>query len=265
MQTIDVLILAVVQGLTEFLPVSSSGHLVLAQHALGVQTPGPTLELFLHLGTLVSVCVFYRRRLASLLRSFFRGGREGLLYAAWIVAATVPAGVFYAAAGDRIDALYDSARTVAALAVCNGVLLLLSALADRRKADGPLGFGRAVAMGVGQALAVLPGVSRSGTSISAGRLFGLGPKAAAEFSFLMSVPVIAGASVLSFLSSGGDGADALAGTLPVAPGAAIAATAVSAAVGYAALRTVVRVLDRGAFWMFGPYCIALGAVALVFS
>lgn len=258
MQTVHVLILAAVQGLTEFLPVSSSGHLVLAQRALGVQSPGPELELFLHLGTLASICVFYRRRLLSLAGSFFRGERAGWLYAAWVAVSAVPAGLFYKACGARIDAAYDSHRTVAALMVLNGALLLLSALADRRKADKPLGFGRALAMGAGQALAILPGVSRSGTSISAGRLFGLGPKTAAEFSFVMSIPVIAGAAVLEFLSADGNG------SFPVPAGTALAATAVAALVGWIALRTVVRLLERGAFWTFGPYCIAVGAAALLF-
>lgn len=265
MQTIHVLILAVVQGLTEFLPVSSSGHLVLAQRALGVQSPGPDVELFLHLGTLVSICLFYRRRLLELAGSFFRGERAGWLYALWVVVATVPAAVLYKACGDRIDALYDSHRAVAALLLLNGALLLLSALADRRKAEKPLGFVRALAMGVGQALAILPGVSRSGTSISAGRFFGLGPKAAAEFSFLMSIPAIAGASVLEFVAADERLAvDGATESFPVPIGAALAATVVAAAVGWIALRTVVRLLERGAFWMFGPYCLAVGAAALLF-
>ena len=259
MQTVHVLILAAVQGLTEFLPVSSSGHLVLAQRVLDVQSPGPALELFLHLGTLVSVCAFYRSRLLALAASFFRGERAGWLYAAWIAVSAIPAGLFYKTCGNRIDAVYDSHRTVAALLVLNGALLLLSALADRRKADKPLGFGRALAMGVGQALAVLPGVSRSGTSISAGRLSGLGPKTAAEFSFVMSVPVIAGAALLEFFA-----ADGPSGGLPVPAGTALAATAVAAAVGWLALRTVVRMLERGAFWTFGLYCVAAGAAALLF-
>ena len=81
-ETVKILCLAVVQGLTEFLPVSSSGHLVLAQRFLGVKSPGPDLELFLHVGTLFSVCLFYRRRLASLFADLARGGRAGILYAA---------------------------------------------------------------------------------------------------------------------------------------------------------------------------------------
>ena len=173
-ETIKILCLAVVQGLTEFLPVSSSGHLVLAQRFLGVQSPGPDLELFLHVGTLLSVCLFYRRRLASLLADLARGRRAGVLYAAWVLVSMVPAGVAYATGRDFFDRIYDSPRTVAALLVANGVLLLLSALPERRsRAERPLDGLRALAMGVGQAIAVLPGISRSGTSISAGRLFGL--------------------------------------------------------------------------------------------
>ena len=123
-------------------------------------------------------------------------------------------------------------------------------------------------MGVGQAIAVLPGISRSGTSISFGRLFGLGPKQAAEFSFVMSIPVIAGAALLEFAETGRiqaalDGAE-IPG-FPVAVGPALAAAALAGAVGYAALRTVVRVLDRGAFWMFGPYCLVAGALAWIFA
>jgi undecaprenyl-diphosphatase len=268
--TIKILCLAVVQGLTEFLPVSSSGHLVLAQHFLGVESPGPDLELFLHVGTLLSVCAFYRRRLASLLADLARGRRAGVLYAAWVLVSMIPAGVAYACGKSLFDRVYDSPRAVAALLVANGALLLLSGLAERRAAarPRPLDGPRALAMGVGQAIAVLPGISRSGTSIGAGRLLGLGPKDAAEFSFVMSIPVIAGAALLEFVETGRiraalDGA-AIPG-FPVAIGPALAAAALAGAVGYLALRAVVRVLDRGAFWTFGPYCLAVGALALALA
>ena len=270
-ETIKVLCLAVVQGLTEFLPVSSSGHLVLAQHFLGVKSPGPDLELFLHVGTLLSVCAFYRRRLASLLADLLRGRRAGVLYVAWVLLSMLPAGVAYAFGKDLFDRIYDSPRTVAALLVANGALLLLSGLAERRgpaTRARPLDGLRALAMGVGQAVAVLPGISRSGTSIGAGRLLGLGPKGAAEFSFVMSIPVIAGAALLEFAETGRIQA-ALDGQtvpgFPVAIGPAIAAAAIAGAVGYLAIRVLVRVLDRGRFWMFGPYCILAGALALLFA
>jgi len=267
---IKVLCLAVVQGLTEFLPVSSSGHLVLAQRFLGVKSPGPDLELFLHVGTLLSVCVFYRRRLGAILADLARGRRAGVLYAAWVLVSMLPAGIAYAFGKDLFDRIYDSPRIVAALLVANGALLLLSGLAERRAAarQRPLDGLRALAMGVGQAVAVLPGISRSGTSIGAGRLLGLGPKEAAEFSFVMSIPVIAGAALLEFAETGRiqaalDGRDIPGFPVPLGP--ALAAAALAAAVGWLALRALVRVLDRGAFWMFGPYCIAVGALALAFA
>ena len=268
--TIKVLCLAVVQGLTEFLPVSSSGHLVLAQHLLGVKSPGPDLELFLHVGTLLSVCTFYRKRLASILADLARGRRAGVLYAAWVLLSMLPAGIAYATGKDLFDRIYDSPSTVAALLVANGALLLLSGLAEKRGARRarPLDGLRALAMGVGQAIAVLPGISRSGTSIGAGRLFGLGPKDAAEFSFVMSIPVIAGAALLEFVETGRIRAALDGSTIPgfpVAIGPALAAAALAGAVGYLALRAVVRVLDRGAFWTFGPYCILAGALALAFA
>lgn len=265
-ETLQILFLSVVQGLTEFLPVSSSGHLALAQRALGVSSPGARLELFLHVGTLLSVCLFYRRRLAELIGDFLHGRRAGWLYAGWVLLSMVPAGFVYLFAKDPIERLYDAPRVVGALLVLNGLLLLCSALADRRDRAAPRGgalsWGRALAMGVGQALAVLPGISRSGTSITAGRLAGAAPKDAAEFSFVMSIPVIAGAALLEFVGSAG--ADKAAG-LPVPLWTALAAAAVGAVVGFVALCAVVRLVSRGRFWVFGLYCLAVGAAALALA
>ena len=258
--TLRLMCLAAVQGLAEFLPVSSSGHLALAEKILGVESPGPALELLLHAGTLVSICVFYRRRLAELVRSFLRFERAGLAYAGFVAVSMVPALAFYAAAHDRIDAAFDSTRAVGWLLVANGCLLLLSALTDRMRPSGggPTAL-RALAMGVGQALAVLPGISRSGTSIHAGRLAGMSPDKAAEFSFIMSVPVILGAVVLAAK----DGLSGLPAGVPAA--SALLAAAVSAAVGYAALRLVTGLLSRGRFWTFGVWCLAAGAAAVALS
>ena len=118
-ETIKILCLAVVQGLTEFLPVSSSGHLVLAQHLLGVKSPGPDLELFLHVGTLLSVCAFFRRRLLSILSDLAHGRRAGLLYAGWVLLSMLPAGLAYASGKSLFDRAYDSPRAVAALLAAN--------------------------------------------------------------------------------------------------------------------------------------------------
>lgn len=274
METLKLVLLAVVQGLTEFLPVSSSGHLVVAQSCLGVgaQAEGPTLELFLHAGTLLSVCVFYRRRIGELLAGLFRGRREAVRYALFVLVSMVPAGIFYAGLKDEIDRVYDMPHVVGALLILNGAMLLVSGLAERgakaaagesgATADGGLTFRRALAMGIGQAFAVLPGISRSGTSIAAGRIFGLGPREAAEFSFLMSIPVIAGGAFLESLDAWKETGSLIEG-IPL--GSAILAALVGAAVGYVALRLLVGMLVRGKFWVFGFYCFAVGLATLLFA
>ena len=258
--TTGLLTLAAVQGLAEFLPVSSSGHLVLAERALGIESPGPALELFLHLGTLFSICAVYRRTLARLLSSALHGGREGLRYAAFVALSMVPTFAGYVVVKKTAGGVFDSPRAVSWLMVANGALLLLSAVTDRvRPGGGGPTAKRALAMGLGQALAVLPGISRSGTSIHAGRLAGMSSAKAAEFSFLMSIPVIAGAVLLE-CGNGGDGAFA-----GLSAGQAALATAVSALVGCVALRLVLKVIERGKFWMFGLWCAGLGVASLLFG
>jgi len=105
---LKIMVLSVVQGLTEFLPVSSSGHLVLAKHFLGLESPGVSLELFLHGGTLLAVIVFYRAKLLALLLGFFRGERAALLYALWVFVSMIPAGAMYVWKGDAVETAYGS-------------------------------------------------------------------------------------------------------------------------------------------------------------
>lgn len=258
--TASLSILAAIQGLAEFLPVSSSAHVALAGRALGVENPGSSLELFLHVGTLFSVCVFYRRTIARLAVSAARMEREGLRYAACVLLTMVPTFLAYLFFKDVMEAAFDSPREIGFLLVANGALLLLSALTDRfrRSGGGPTPW-RALAMGAGQALAIMPGISRSGTSIHAGRLAGMPPAKAAEFSFLMSVPVIAGAMVIAIAKHGTEALGA------VTPAQALLSTAISALVGLAALRLVVKTVERGRFWTFGIWCLAVGTAAALFA
>ena len=278
METIKLAILAAVQGLTEFLPVSSSGHLVLAGKWLNVSDPGPQIEILLHAGTLAAVCVYYRRRIAALLVSLVRGGAEGWRYAGFILVSMLPAALLYMRLEDKIKGIYDAPRGVAVLLIANGVFLLASGLPEtiRRRSGQPTSCGtsaishcgptalRALAMGCGQAIAMLPGISRSGASISAGRLVGMGAAEAAEFSFLMSVPVIAGATLLEARDAFGAGAAAAQSAAAVSPFSMAIAMVVAAITGYAALAAVVRLLARGRFSLFGIWCIGFGGTALAF-
>lgn len=274
---LKVVALAVLQGVAEFLPISSSGHLVAAQHLLRFSVPGVSLELALHAGTLLAVCVFYFATIRELVADAFRGRRAAWLYIAAVALSMIPCGIVVALAGDRLERAFENIRFVGPALLFTGVLLLTT----RRNApaDAPDAAPAAAApakapsllvallIGVGQAVAMLPGVSRSGTTIWVARLCRIPPAEAARFSFLMSVPVIAGGCLLELLDyvsvpESMVAAEA-ASTLPawmLAAGAAVAAL-----VGYASLVLLVRVLHRGRFWIFGVYCLLAGAAILALA
>ena len=251
---INVLFLALVQGLTEFLPVSSSGHLVIAQRLLNFQESGIRLEVWLHIGTLVSIVIFYRQSIINLIRGFFAGDRESLSLIGCILMSTIPAGLFYILFHERVDSIYESAKLTGGFLVFTGLVLI--ALRWVRCSDGDVTFKRALLTGIAQAFAVLPGISRSGMTISAARASGVCPVKAAEFSFLMVIPLIAGAAVMDMFRMP-VGEEHIAGWL-LAVGAAV-----SAVVGWVALKLLVRLLKDGRFWMFGIYCLFAGVLALI--
>lgn len=269
-----ILLLAVVQGLTEFLPVSSSGHLVLARDALEVRDGGLALDVALHLGTLAAVLVAYRREVRQLLADLLR--RRWRMWG-WLVVASLPV----ALAGFSLKWPIERAATtptVAALGLLFTALALLVGERRRRKeppserpegpaggpADGPADYGRprwsdALVMGLVQALAVVPGISRSGLTISAGLARGLPVAQAARLSFLMSVPAICGAALVELPRA----LDAGFGGIPL--GLVAGAVGLSALVGWAGLRVLLLVTARGAFRWFAGYCALLGLLALAFA
>ncbi len=253
--TLNIFILAILQGLTEFIPVSSSGHLAMGQAWLGLEFPGITVEIVLHVGTLISILVFYRRRIAVLTAECVTGRGEGRRYAAWILLASVPAALLYAVAGSSIEALFGKPDRVGLLLMANGALLL--SMAWLRAPERPLRWPLALAIGVAQACALLPGISRSGMTIAMARRLGVTPRRAAEFSLLMSVPAVAGAALLDAVHLVRNPPESLLAATP----ALFLGLLVSAAVGWLAIVCIVRVLSAGRFWMFGIYCLAVGALA----
>lgn len=250
------LILGIVQGATEFLPVSSSGHLVMAQTLLGVQLPGLWFEVVVHLATLVSIMVVYRSRITSLAVGAFRGEGGAWRYLGLLAVATVPAGLAGVFLKDGIEALFDAPAFTGAALLITGVILLSSREPLKRGQwveDG--GMRMAVLMGLAQALAIVPGISRSGTTVVTGLWGGVEPERAAEFSFLMAIPAIGGAAVLQFpeLMEGARGP----GSISLLLGAVAAAVT-----GVLAIRTFVRMLRKRSFPAFGVYCLAAGALFL---
>lgn len=247
---LEVTILAILQGVAEFLPISSSGHLVIGQHFLGVDEPGMRLDLFLHVGTLASIAVFYWATIWRILRN-----REWL-YVVKVVVSALPAILVYLCFKDFIDGMFENTRMVGALLMFTGAVLIGTRYLPRGSKD--VSLIRALLMGLGQALALLPGVSRSGMTLASARGGRVDAEKAAEFSFLMSAPLIIGGAVLEVAKSG-VGLD----SGEIGWGLTIYGAVLSAVVGYFSLKFLVKALKGKWFWLFGPYCIVAGLVTLL--
>jgi len=254
--TWEALILGFVQGATEFLPVSSSGHLVMAQAVLAIEIPGVLFEVAVHLATLLSILLVYRTRVADLVRGALARDTEDLRYIGMIVVATVPAGLLGVLAKDRIELLFDNPYAPGFALMITGAILWSSRAALPRATDERPTWQMALLIGVAQAFALIPGISRSGTTVVVALWLGLEAREAAAFSFLMAVPAIGGAAVLQIPDLAQ--AVSLSWTVLAVGGVAAALT------GVLAIRTFVAILARKSFHLFAPYCWVAGAAYLVF-
>ncbi len=259
--TFQVIILSILQGIAEFLPISSSGHLVLGQAILGLKAQGITLEVALHSGTLLSTLIYYRKEILNILKGIFSGCRESYQLITQMVVSAVPAVLFYLLCKDHIEGTFENPKVVGIALLFTGCVLL--ALRWIPVQDKPLSVGRALFIGLAQAIAVLPGVSRSGMTISAARMSGISPEKSAEFSFLASIPLIAGACLKKLLEACTETPAPDAGGL--SPLLLIAGICVSTIVGYFALSALVRILRGRYFWCFGLYCLLAGCCTLLFT
>ena len=250
----DVTVLSVLQGVAEFLPISSSGHLVIGQHLLGLNEPGMRLDVMLHLGTLISIGAFYWRTILRIVSKF------EWKYVLKVVLSALPAVVVYFLFKDFIEGLFENAKMVGALLMFTGAVLIGTRYLPRGNRD--INWVRAFLMGCGQAIALLPGVSRSGMTLASARGGKADPEKSAEFSFLMSAPLIAGAALLEVLKSMRGAAEA-SSAAEIGWGLTIYGALVAAVVGYFSLKLLVTALKGRWFWLFGPYCLAAGLLTLV--
>ncbi len=258
MTWLESLFLGFVQGATEFLPVSSSGHLVMSQAILGIDIPGLLFEVAVHVATLVSILLVYRSRVGGLAAGALRGERDAWEYVGLVVVATIPAAVIGILAKDQIETLFDDPRAPGFALLVTGLVLWTSRYAlDRGDRDRPT-WGAALLIGIAQAFALVPGISRSGSTVVAAMWLGLEAREAAAFSFLMAVPAIGGAAVLQLLDLDPGGASGL-------PWLVVLAGSVAAGVtGVLAIRTFVAMLANRSFHLFAPYCWVVGAAYLAF-
>jgi len=255
------LVLGVIQGLTEFLPVSSSGHLVLGQRLLGLTEPHLLFDVAVHVGTLMAVVVVFADDLRLMARSLVPGrdrDRRGRRLVMLVGVGTVPAVIAGLLFRDAFEALYASIFAVGLALLVTGSMLMLTVMIPNgeRTLEGR-GLVTAFAVGVAQAIAIVPGISRSGATISAGLLLGLGRGSAARLSFLLSIPAILGALVLQLADVG---APAACDVVPFLVGVGSAAVT-----GYFALRLLVGLVQKGKLYWFAFYCWTVGAASIATS
>ncbi len=256
----EALLLGVIQGATEFLPVSSSGHLVIGQVVLGIEVPGVLFEVAVHLATLVSITWVYRERLVELGTGLLARERSALEYVGLLALATVPAGLAGVLAKDQVEALFENPMAPGFALLVTGLFLWSSrGPIGRTVRERPL-WTAALVIGVAQAFALVPGISRSGATVVAALWLGVHAKEAAAFSFLMAIPAIGGAAVLQVpdVMQGGALEPGLGW------GALVVGSVAAAVTGVLAIRTFVLMLSRKSFHLFAPYCWLVGGAFLAY-
>ncbi len=241
-----------IQGLTEFLPISSSGHLVLVPALLGQEPPDLATSAMLHLGTLLAVLVYFRREVVEVLTFTDKGKRLLML----VLIGTIPAAILGLTLESQFDELNEQPTAVAIALLITGVVLFATRWlprGDRRVEEASVKD--TLILGLGQAVALIPGVSRSGSTISTGLLRGFTHAEAVRYSLLRGTPAIAGAGVLNgkALIDTGTGMSAVIGV-----GVGVAAVS-----GYAAIAFLLRLIGRTGLAPFGIYCMVAGVVALL--
>jgi undecaprenyl-diphosphatase len=265
------IILGILQGLTEFLPVSSSGHLVLGQIYFNITEFVLIFDISVHMGTLAAVLVVYFSDIKLMGISIFgflanlAGGKpfahlietdENLKLSAFILVGSVPTAVIGLGLKNFEQVLFSSATLVGCMLILTGTILWVSRrYCHNETAGGIFDTKRALFIGIVQGFAVIPGISRSGSTIAAGMVAGLDRHTAAKFSFLLSVPAIAGAQVLGVK-------DAMETGFVINP-AIIYGTIASFVVGLAALKLLLKLVHRGKFHLFAPYCWLAGLLVLL--
>ena len=252
-------LLGLVQGLTEFLPVSSSGHLVLAERWLGLDPPGVLLEAMLHWGTLAAILIVFRKDIVALLRSLRgRGSVERRKEVGFLIAGTVPIVVVALLFRETIQSAFSSLLGIGIGLLLTALVLTLGHLTRTRARRPSIRFPDAVVVGLAQAAAVFPGVSRSGVTISVGTAMGLSAAHAVRFSFLLAIPALFGAGLLHLLDAmNASGSQNWLGIL--------IGTLCAFGSGWLALRAVLQLVRRGRFWIFAVYCFLVGAGTILWA
>lgn len=244
-------VLGIIQGVTEFFPISSSGHLVIFQGLFGIKEPQLAFDIFLHFGTLVAILIFFYKDIVAL---FTKERRMFLL----LIAASAPTFIIAVLFKHPVEKAFGSPRLVGLMLVITGLWLLvasgLAAYHNKRGGTRDLGLGNSIFIGIAQGIAIFPGISRSGSTIGAGMAAGLEKEKAFRFAFLLAIPAILGACVFKArdITAGLSGREMIC----------FMAGGITAMVtGLAAIRALLGIIKKDKFYIFGIYCIIVGMLA----
>jgi len=253
--------LGFVQGLTEFLPISSSGHLVFFQSLFKLNEPPIFFDVMLHLGTLLAVVIYFWKDIWKITEGIGsalkgkEGNREGLILFLWIILATIPTGLMGILFKDWFESFFSEPKLVGGMLILTGLVLWLTRFA--KKEGKPLGrmvWYDAILIGIAQGIAIIPGISRSGATISTGLFCGLDRELTGKFSFLLSIPAILGATLLEYKKM-----DTASGI-----GTILFGTVVAFGVGILALTFLMKIIKAGKIFNFSYYCCGMGLLMIIF-
>lgn len=269
MDLLQAILLGILQGVTEFLPVSSSGHLALARALLGRElVPGITFEIVVHFGSFCSIAFYFRERLYKILKDFLKsltpaGIKAGRLktdgntrYSFIIILSMIPAVLVGFTLKDQIEEIFINPVIVSSMLLVTGTLLFATRYVKNPQKE--VDVKRGLIMGIAQAFAILPGISRSGSTISIGLFSGIKRGSVADFSFLMVLPVLAGAMLLELLDIAQNGIEY--GAVVALIGGFVA----SFTSGYLSLKYLIILLKKDKFYYFSFYCWAVGLAGLIY-
>jgi undecaprenyl-diphosphatase len=257
MNLLEVIILAIVQGITEWLPISSSGHLVLVQQYLGI-TASVFFDVILHLGTLLAVLVSFRKDIQEILRAVFQSGfktEQGKL-GLYIIVGSIPTAIIGFLFQATFETFFSNLLVVGFAFIGTGVLLYLSKLQKNRNSD--LNYARALLIGTAQGVALIPGISRSGSTISTGLLLKMKKEKAFQFSFLLFIPAVIGAALAEGVNEWNSSSVTYIDLTTVFLGIFI-----TSLVSYFFLKLLLKVIVKEKFHWFAYYCWALGFLIII--
>ncbi len=255
MDLINLIILGAIQGIAEFLPVSSSGHLVLAKKMLGINSPGTIIEVILHFGSLTAILAFYMNDIIDLIKSIIKFDSDAIKFSFFIIIGIIPAGIAGVFFKDFFTAFYNDAFYTSLFLIITGILLLLSKFMEHKQTTFRI---KSVLMiGLIQAFSIFPGISRSGMTITTALFLGINRNDAFKFSFFLAIPIILGATILEiphlYNLENSESISLFIGFL------------VSAITGYFALKLLYKIVINNTFWMFSFYCFFIGILGMLYA